>query len=249
MTAETTTERTGACENWDAQWRPFLVIAAITPVLVTLFLPNMRWSIATAIDDASWLIFLIDLVARLRINRRYLRSGDGLFDLAIVVLTLPWGAHGLAGDAGFISIFRLARIIRLVRTLRVGDAAQKMWDRLGRLTAVIAATALVTATIVVNAEPAESGFEHFGDGLWWALVSLTTVGYGDLVPVTTSGRLAAIILMLVGLGALGTIAAALASMFAGNKTVAFEHEVLDELAALRNQVDALERALRDLDKG
>lgn len=247
MTSEVGTVRDEAIERWDAQWRPLLVVAAVAPVLIALLLPNLDRNVAIAIDAASWLAFVADLVVRLRINRSYLRSGDGLFDLAIVVLTLPWGALGLAGDAGFISIFRLARLVRLVRTLRSGEAARCMWDRLGRLAAVLAVAAPLAAVIVVNAEPAESGFEHFGDGLWWALVSLTTVGYGDLYPVTTAGRLAAVILMLVGLGALGTIAAALASMFAGDKPAAFEAQALDELAALRKQVAALEQAVRDGD--
>ena len=65
----------------------------------------------------------------------------------------------------------------------------------------------------VAEHPANPEFANFGDSLWWGIVTLTTVGYGDIVPETTKGRTAAVFLMLTGIGTLGVISGTLASAF------------------------------------
>jgi len=61
--------------------------------------------------------------------------------------------------------------------------------------------------------PVNPEFATFGDSLWWAIVTLTTVGYGDIVPETTAGRIAAVMIMLTGVAVLGLLAGSLASFF------------------------------------
>jgi len=53
---------------------------------------------------------------------------------------------------------------------------------------------------------------HFGDALWWAITTVTTVGYGDIVPITPEGRLIAVVLMLTGIGVIGLFTASVASL-------------------------------------
>jgi voltage-gated potassium channel len=86
-------------------------------------------------------------------------------------------------------------------------------QRLGRpfLYAVVAL--LVSSIIVYRAEDGKAGFETYGDALWWGVVTITTVGYGDLIPSTPVARYAATALMVAGVALLGTIAASLASLF------------------------------------
>ncbi len=62
----------------------------------------------------------------------------------------------------------------------------------------------------------EPGVRNLGDGIWWALVTITTVGYGDITPVTTLGRLVASSLMLLGLGLIATITAIVSAKFIQN---------------------------------
>ena len=57
------------------------------------------------------------------------------------------------------------------------------------------------------------GFKTYGDALWWGIVTLTTVGYGDIVPKTTTGRVAGIMIMFTGVAVLGLLAGSLASFF------------------------------------
>src|SRR3954454_13563743 len=89
-----------------------------------------------------------------------------------------------------------------------------------RLTAVtsMASAAVVVAggTAVWRLERGVPGttFRSWGDGVWWALTTMTTVGYGDHVPATPPGRLVAAVIMITGVAVLGAVAAVVALVFA-----------------------------------
>jgi voltage-gated potassium channel len=80
-----------------------------------------------------------------------------------------------------------------------------------------------------------SGIHTFGDALWWAVVTVTTVGYGDEVPVTGAGRVVATCLMLTGIGLVGALTATIASFFV-------QQQHTEELAEIRGQL----QEIRDL---
>jgi voltage-gated potassium channel len=96
---------------------------------------------------------------------------------------------------------------------------------------------LVGALAVTDAERGAPGanIAGFGDGLWWAVTTMTTVGYGDRFPVTTTGRFVAVALMVGGIALLGVVTATLASWLVDR--VAAENDA--EQAATRTQVEAL----------
>src|SRR5262249_56513789 len=81
--------------------------------------------------------------------------------------------------------------------------------------AVVAGGVVVIGSLVAyHAEhPTNPGFATVGDALWWSIVTLTTVGYGDIVPKTETGRWAAVIIMFTGIAVLGLLAGSLASFF------------------------------------
>ena len=97
---------------------------------------------------------------------------------------------------------------------------------------------------------AEPAVKTFGDGVWWALVTVTTVGYGDITPLTTLGRLVAGALMFLGLGLIATVTALVSANFIRNYVDSHTNDdVLAKLAELELEIEKLKELEEDeLDK-
>src|SRR5262249_29949171 len=123
----------------------------------------------------------------------------------------PWFLLVGGGTGKFVVLIRLARVVRLVMATR---GARRLIERLGMVALVAVGVVFVGAAVGYRAEHAtHPGVKTFGDALGWAVVTLTTVGYGDIVPKTTAGRVDGVMIMVVGLGVLGLLAGSLASFF------------------------------------
>lgn len=109
---------------------------------------------------------------------------------------------------------------------------------LGYAAATTALLALGFGTVIAVLEP-EIGNPF--DGIWWAVVTLTTVGYGDISPSSTAGRLLAIALMLVGIGFVAVLTAAVAAHMVDDD--ASDDELVVEMRLIRERLDALEAGL------
>ena len=129
--------------------------------------------------------------------------------------------------------------------------ARRLFERLGSVALVAVGVIIVGAGVGYRAEHATNpGFKTFGDALWWAIVTLTTVGYGDIVPHTTAGRVTGVMIMVAGIGILGVLAGSMASFFRRtpdspaapepSATDATPHDALvNEVAELRAQITRL----------
>lgn len=161
---------------------------------------------------AIWGVFVVEYLVRLgRASRRRRFVADNLPDL-IAVLPLDF--------------LRVARVLRLVRFLRVLRGMEVLWrvSATGRgilrtngvAYALVIALSLVLlgGAVIRSVEPA---IGSYGDGVWWGLVTMTTVGYGDIAPKSTAGRVTATVLMLVGIGVLGLVTASMATYFLGHR--------------------------------
>ena len=117
----------------------------------------------------------------------------------------------------------------------------------GLVAVVTAVGVLVGGWLVSALEPTR--FEHAGEGFWWAITTITTVGYGDFVPETAIGRVVAAGLMLLGFAALAFVTATMASLIlgevkAGEELIEREEsEILALLTELNARVERLERVL------
>jgi voltage-gated potassium channel len=184
-----------------------------TPLMVAaaLFLAAYAWRVldpnlsdewrlvCDAVLWSTWALFAIDYVARFTLAddrpRFFVRH---LHDLAVVALPL----------------LRPLRLLRLVALLGVLNqlAGRSLRGRV--VIYIVGGTTLilfVAALAILDAERGAPGTQiaTLGDALWWSFVTVTTVGYGDLVPVTGTGRLIAVGLMLAGIALVGTVTATL----------------------------------------
>src|SRR5262245_17170179 len=204
-----TPEQFAARERWQRRWNLPILLAAFLPLFVTS--PSSR-AAAIVIGVGSWLVFLIDLVVQRRIVPDYLHRGRGRFDLAIVILTFP--IYLIPCVSGYSAILLFARLGRVARVLMATKGLRRFAQRLGKVAVIAAVIVVLCSLSAYEAEhPTNAGFATFGDALWWGIVTLTTVGYGDIVPRTTTGRLAGVFLMITGVAVLGVLAGSLASFF------------------------------------
>jgi voltage-gated potassium channel len=190
------------------------------------------------VDYVSWSVFVIDYVVRLGVAPNRVRYfWRHIVDLFVVALP-------------FLRPLRLLRFALLLRVLNRTAATSLR----GRVAVYVAgASVLVIFCAALAALDAERGHPHanittFGSALWWACVTVTTVGYGDHFPVTAEGRFVAIGLMLAGVALLGVVTASMATWF-----IEKVREVEDDaqaatrldLAELRDEVRRLRIALTD----
>jgi voltage-gated potassium channel len=241
-------------ERYDARMRLPIIVAAILPLIIV---PGPASLIDIVVGVATWLVFLVDYVVHRRHLYRYRRTGLGRFDLFVVVATAPWFLIPGLQVGEFVVLLRLARLGRLVMASR---GSRRLFDRLGRVAAIAIGIVVVASLVAYHAEhPVNPEFATVGDALWWGIVTLTTVGYGDIVPKTATGRWAGVVIMITGIAVLGVLAGSLSSFFRlgdngdGSPSVepagpATPNEaalatLTAEISALRLQVEFLTRRL------
>jgi len=139
---------------------------------------------------------------------------------------MAWGWIDLVSSIPMVGILRVGRVFRLIRLLRIIRAfrsTKKLVNHLfinkaqGAFVSVFSIAVLLLifcsiAILQVETDP-NSNIKTAEDAIWWAYVTITTVGYGDKFPVTTEGRVIAAILMTAGVGLFGTFTAYVSSWF------------------------------------
>ena len=195
-----------------------------------------------------WFLFAIDYFVRLSVSddkKKYFRSN--LLDFAAVALPV-------------LPLLRAVRALVAVTSVSRKTSASRSRDVTTSVVVLALATWFVAGLAVTEAERGVPGsnIEHVGDGWWWALTTMSTVGYGDQFPVSTSGRIVGVALMIMGVALLGTITAALASNFNGARNAQVEKNNTDSLAnesllnskldAVLLELDALKNQISDQEK-
>lgn len=198
---------------WEQRTRPLIIAAALIPLIGVSTGTTDFGLIGNLIEVACWVVFLVDLIVHMKLHPHYLRTGYGKFDLTVVVLTSPWYLIPGVDGGQVVTLLRLARLARVAMIGLKSSIVKRTVERLGKPAMYAGIMLMVSSAIAMRAEDRKHGFETYGDSLWWGVVTITTVGYGDIVPETRIGRLTAAVLMVTGVALLGTVAASLASLF------------------------------------
>lgn len=233
-----------------------VAIIAVTAMIWQLFLnPNPEIAkLLTIIDYVVCVIFFVDYVRQLLMaqNRwRYVFTW-GIFDL---VSSIP-----AIGPLRALKLVRIVRIIRIIRSLRIISQIlirDKLASAVSMLTLIGSLTILLCCIGVLHYESKmpDATIKTAEDVTWWAVVTTSTVGYGDMYPITVQGRVLAVLIMCVGIGLFATFAGALAGIFMRKPkdipTSAAEryHFIVDQNNRVLARLDELDQKIKDLKDG
>jgi voltage-gated potassium channel len=193
----------------EGRWRwayEGVMVALALLVVGLLFLDNAGW--VPAVNLGIWGVFVLDYVVRLGLStdrKRFFRANIVDF-LAIM-------------PADFFRALRVLRLARLLRVVRAVTVVGRILRDVRGVTRtnglrwvllVAAGSILLGGLVAWAAEPTMTTFE---DALWWAVVTATTVGYGDLSPESGLVRVVAVLLMVFGIGTIGMLTGSIATYF------------------------------------
>ena len=217
---------------------PVTIAAAIftIPFLILEGQPTpSTWNTVGFVGDyAIWVVFLVEAIAMLALaDSRRKWIVDHPLEVAIVVLTPPFLFS--------IPALRALRVLILVRLVQLGPLIRHLFTRRG-----LRNTSLLTLLVLLAGAEAFHAVEGvpFGDAVYWAITTMTGVGFGGFAPHTTTGKIVASIVMVVGVGFVALLTGAIARQFLTTDVVALEEEERDVLTRIRE----INEQLRELEE-
>ncbi len=211
---------------------------ALMVVLLLPLDPDTR-NLVNLYDNVICVIFLVDFAMNLagsKPKRAYFIDQRGWLDLLGSVPSI--GVFQLGALLRLARLSRLARITKLLRGQAGKDLVLDVLKNRGQyatfITILLAGIVLSVASVLVlqfESKAPDANIVTGGDAIWWGIVTITTVGYGDHYPVTQLGRLTAIVVMVAGIGIIGALASILASMLVAPAAPAEPEAAIDEAAS------------------
>jgi voltage-gated potassium channel len=238
-------------------------------IMVVMLLPlsDATMSLLQVYDNLICVIFLIDFFGNLRSSSpksAYFIKERGWLDL---LGSIP--SFGLAFKySGLLRLARLSRLARITRLLRgknkdalVKDVLENRSKYTVLITILMTLLVLTVASVLVlqfESQSPNANIQSGGDSLWYSVVTLTTVGYGDRYPVTPGGRITAVFIMFMGVGIIGALASILSSVLVGEPPAPAAEEtpaaattpaVELEIAAIKDELAAMRQLLEKMAPG
>ena len=192
-----------------------LIIAIVTSVALVMLdsLAGIGPRTRRMLFIAEWvltILFTIEYVARLMAVRRPLRYARSFFGIVDLLAILPAYAGLIFAGGRYLLVIRVLRLLRIFRIFKLAhflNQAHLLTSalRASRIKIAVFLFTVLTLVVIIGAvmyviEGPEHGFTSIPMGMYWAVVTLTTVGYGDLAPATDPGRFAASLVMILGYG-------------------------------------------------
>jgi voltage-gated potassium channel len=231
----------------------FQIVVLILSVVIlgalgaeTVFnLPKQVSDILQTLDTLVCVLLLVDF-------------GYRLYKAESKLAFMKWGWIDLIASIPNIPILRMGRLIRIlrvIRLLRAIRATQKISSvflhnkfKTGVTSVALTAFLLIVfcsiGILICEQQDPDANIKTAGDAFWWSVSTITTVGYGDVYPVTAEGRILAAVLMFSGIGMFGILSGLMSSFFVGQNRVQIvqeENKILARLEKLEEKIDQLKR--------
>ncbi|MCM1328408.1 MAG: ion transporter [Ruminococcus sp.] len=235
----------------NSAYQIFIVILAILSIILVILDLCGKISLASGalfwIDTSILIIFAVDYIVRFIISKsKWQFFKQNIFDLLAII---PFNS--------IFSFFRFARVFRIAKLSKLAKLSK--FTKLARLTALFGrfgarakkflhtngfiyvlyisgVLILISSFIMMYAEG-----KGFFDALWWSIVTVTTVGYGDISPETGVGRVMAVVLMIFGIGFISMLTGTITTFFANRATEDKTDKDVGELEKIITDMDDNER--------
>jgi voltage-gated potassium channel len=220
------------------------LLVLLVPLVFTRLSDPVR-NVLTLLETVLWVVFVVDYLIRLILTQRRWRFFWTHIP-ELIVITVP--------------VLRPLRSLQAIRLLRLGglgtvanqlarrslQARSVLW--VTAVTVILVLTVAGVVLIIERGNP-QATISSYPEALWWALSTVTTVGYGDVYPVTNGGRLAALLLMLCGIALVGIITASVAAWFVRSVVRSAEPVTPSADNGVLNRLDVLESRMERIDDG
>lgn len=212
----------------------FMLLAVISVIFAILNIKNVSlFDIKSdnLISKTIDIVFIVEYLIRLIISQNkksFVRNN--IFDLLAII---PYNS--------FFKMFRFLKLLRfakLFKLFRVFSITVRFYNRFKKilflngtiyLLAFTIVIILISSIIISNTENTT-----LSDALWWSIVTATTVGYGDISPVTTVGRITAVVLMMLGIGTIGMLTGSISTFFIKDSS---DDKHIQKLEAIKKMYD------------
>jgi len=238
------------------------VLSLAVMVVMLLPLSESTLQLLSVYDSLICVIFIIDFFLNLKNAPKksdYFIKERGWLDL---LGSIP--SFGITKYGALLRLARLSRFARISRLLRGENKKALLKDVLNNrsqytifITILLTLLVLTVSSVLVlqfEGKSPDANIKTGGDSLWYSIVTITTVGYGDRYPVTTAGRITAMFIMFMGVGIIGALASILSSVLVGSTPAAEADEVPkitpsgndDELAAIKNELAEMRQLMKEM---
>lgn len=211
----------------------YLVFGALLLVLIEMLLNYVEhYRLPFALTVLIWGLFVTELLVNLwlvRDRKRYLLHN--WLSLLIIVLVFPWNGYS-AGWAAVIRSLRLLLLLRVMSGLVLDVLTLLKRNKFGVVLLVYSVFVVVSGVIFAVLED-----KSISDGIWYALVTVTTIGYGDVVPVTENGRLFGTVIIVFGVVLFSLVTANISAYLIGSEQKAREKDILATVKQMQIHLD------------
>lgn len=216
-----------------------LLVLPVLYVQITTTNPTLRF-LAYIFDILIWLAFVIEYVVQISFAKNkndYVKNN--WLNLFIILVSPPLPLKALKGFES-LRLIRVLRVLRIFVVLGRGTKGFKKFYAKNSINYILYLTAILIFICGFIFSIFEKG-KSFFDGIWWAIETVSTVGYGDIAPLTTGGRAIGIILIFLGIGFMSMLTAAISAYFVEKDSNQDTKEILAKIDSISKELEELKK--------